>query len=107
MVELVRAAEGIFGLFLEYWASSTDRAQAGQLWVDLLQQYQGLIVAIIEEGIRTGEFRPVDASALVWAMMATYDGLAAYATLMPGLDSGANQWDLHGDAVGRSAGRRG
>jgi hypothetical protein len=34
----------------------------------------------------SGEFRPVDAEALVWAVMAAYDGLAAYLLLMPDLD---------------------
>jgi AcrR family transcriptional regulator len=81
-----RAAEGLFNLFLEFWASSPRREEASQLWVGLLAQYKDVVVEIIEEGIQTGEFRPVDAEQLVWAMMAAYDGLAAYIMLMPGLD---------------------
>jgi len=36
--------------------------------------------------VRNGEFRPVDAEPLVWALMAAYDGLAAYLVLMPDID---------------------
>lgn len=79
-------AAGLFSLFVEFWASSPRREEASQLWVDLLVQYKDIVVAIIEEGVTNGEFTPVDAEQLVWAMMAAYDGLAAYALLMPHLD---------------------
>jgi hypothetical protein len=55
-------------------------------WTDLLIQYQKLMAAIIEEGIRKGEFRPVDAEQLVWAILAAYDGLAVYDMLIPEID---------------------
>jgi len=86
IVGLGEWAKGIFNLFLEFWASSTRREEAARLWTDLLVQYKDLLVGIIEEGIRNGEFRPVDAEPLVWAMMSTYDGLAAYVMLMPDLE---------------------
>ena len=41
-----------------------------------------MIAGIIEEGVRSGEFKPVDAEQLVWAIMAAYDGLAAYVMMM-------------------------
>ena len=81
-----RAAEGFFNLFLEFWASSPRRDEASQLWVGLLAQYKDVVVEIIERGVENGEFKPVDAEQLAWAMMAAYDGLAAYIMLMPGLD---------------------
>ncbi|RLC63404.1 MAG: hypothetical protein DRI48_08495 [Chloroflexi bacterium] len=86
MVGLGEWAEGLFNLFLEFWASSSHRQEAASLWVDLLVQYKGIIAGIIEEGIGSGEFRPVDAENLVWAIMAAYDGLAAYVMLIPDLD---------------------
>jgi hypothetical protein len=79
-------AEGIFMLFLGYWASSEHREESAQIWVDLLQQYKDVVVAIIDEGVRRGEFKPVDAEALVWALLAAYDGLAAYDMFLPDLD---------------------
>jgi AcrR family transcriptional regulator len=85
-VGISKKIEGFFGLFLEFWASSPRREEAGQLWLGMLVQFKDIIVEIIEEGIRNGEFKPVDAEELVWAMMAAYDGLAAYAMLIPGID---------------------
>jgi len=39
-----------------------------------------VIAGIIEEGVRSGEFKPVDAEQLVWAIM------AAYVMMMPDLN---------------------
>jgi AcrR family transcriptional regulator len=88
MEDFVGKLEGIFIMFLGYWASSPSRAEAGRFWVDLLVEYKDIIVDVIEEGVENGEFRPVDAEALVWALMAAYDGLAAYMLLMPDIDLG-------------------
>ncbi len=79
--------EGAFTLFLEYWASSSDREQAFQLWNHLLLQFKDVMVKIVEDGIQSGEFRPVKSEELVWALMAAMDGLAAYGMLMPEMDS--------------------
>lgn len=79
-------AQGLFGLFLEFWAQSDRREKVGQFWADVLIQYEKVIAAAIDEGVQNGEFKPVDAENLVWAIMAAYDGLAAYVMLIPGLD---------------------
>jgi AcrR family transcriptional regulator len=86
MVALGKETEGLFNLLIEFWASSPRREKVSQLWSDMLVQYKGLIVEIVEEGIRSGEFKPVDAGQLAWALMAAYDALAAYAMLMPDID---------------------
>ncbi len=78
--------EGFFGLFLEFWASSAQREETGQLWIGMLIEFKDIVVEIIEEGISRGEFKPVDADELVWAMLAAYDGLAAYAVLIPDMN---------------------
>ena len=54
--------------------------------MDLLREFKDIVVGIIEEGVASGEFKPVDAEALVWALLAAYDGLAAYDMFMPELD---------------------
>jgi AcrR family transcriptional regulator len=90
MAKLARDAEGLFALFLEYWASSARREETGEWWASLLTEYKDVIVGVIEEGVERGEFRPVEAGPLVWAMMAVYDGLAAYAMLVPDLDLAAS-----------------
>jgi hypothetical protein len=86
MVDFVVNAQQVFGAFLGYWASSQDRQGSAQFWIDLLHQYTDGVVAIIEQGIQSGEFKEVDAEALVWAMAAAYDGLAAYLMFIPDID---------------------
>jgi AcrR family transcriptional regulator len=86
MVRFCRWAEGLFNLFVEFWVSSSRREEASEVWLDVLLEYKDVVVGIIEEGIQSGEFKPVDAEQLVWAMMAAYDGLAVYLTLNPDLD---------------------
>jgi hypothetical protein len=44
------------------------------------------VVGVIQEGIANGEFKQVDARALVWAISAVYDGLAAYLMFIPEID---------------------
>lgn len=86
MVALCRDIEGYFGLIVEFWAQSENRDEAMAFWAQMLTQYQQAVAAIFEEGARAGEFKPVDASALAWMIMAAYDGLAAYDMMIPNLD---------------------
>lgn len=84
--DVSKKIEGLFSLFLEFWASSPNREEAAQVWLNLLIQYKDVIAGIVEEGVRSGEFKSVDADKLGWAMMAAYDGLAAYATFTSDVD---------------------
>lgn len=86
MEDSVANAQQVFAAFLGYWASSEDRQGAAQFWIDLLQEYVDGVVRIIEEGMRSGEFKEVDADALAWAVAAAYDGLAAYSMFLPDID---------------------
>lgn len=86
MEALAEVAEGLFMLFLGYWSSSDRKEERAQIWVDLLTEYKDMVATVIQEGIESGEFRSVDAESLVWALLAAYDGLAAYAILMPDID---------------------
>jgi AcrR family transcriptional regulator len=86
LVDLCRDLEGYFGLIVEFWAQSEHRDEVTGFWAEMLTQYQQMIAAIFEEGVRMGEFKPVDAGALTWMIMAAYDGLAAYKMMMPDLD---------------------
>lgn len=86
MQDFARRAESLFTLFVGFWASSPSAEKSGQFWVDLLGEFKDVLVGIVEEGVQQGEFEAVDAEALVWALLAAYDGLAAYLMLMPDLD---------------------
>ena len=85
-VVVMEQAAGLFNLFLEFWASSDDREQASHLWLDLLVEYKQIFTGVINQGIASGEFRTIDADALTWALMATYDGFAAYMMIKPDFD---------------------
>jgi AcrR family transcriptional regulator len=86
MQDFAEEAEGLFTLFVGFWASSSSPEGGGQFWVDLLKEFKDVLVGIVEDGVRQGEFNPVDAEALAWALLASYDGLAAYLMLIPDLD---------------------
>jgi AcrR family transcriptional regulator len=88
MEGFVTGLEGLLVMFLGYWVSVPGREEAGRFWVDILVEYNTLLAEIVEQGIRDGEFRPVDAEALAWALMGAYDGLAAYTMLVPDMDVG-------------------
>lgn len=86
MDRFVAEAQQVLVAFLSYWASGQGQRRSAQLWIEVLREYADYLVAVIEEGISTGEFRDVDARGLVWAMAAAYDGLAAYAMFIPEID---------------------
>ncbi len=86
MQDLAETAESLFTLFLGYWSSSPSPEKTAQVWVDLLTEFRDALADIIEGGVRNGEFKPTDAEALAWALLASFDGLAAYLMLMPDLD---------------------
>jgi AcrR family transcriptional regulator len=88
MEDFAEGAAGLLMLFLGYWASTPNREEVGRFWVDLLVEFKDTLAGIIEEGVRNGEFKPVDADSVVWALMAAYDGLAAYVMLIPDMDLG-------------------
>ena len=86
LVQFWKRAEGLFNLVVEFLVQSSHREDASRLWAELLVQYRDVVADIIDEGVRNGEFKPVDSRQLVWAMMAAYDGLAVYITMIPDLD---------------------
>jgi AcrR family transcriptional regulator len=86
MGRLAESGARFFTMVVEFWASSPHREQAATMWLDVLAQYQELLVGLVGDGIRSGEFRQIDAEGVVWAIMAAYDGLAAYYLLKPDLD---------------------
>jgi TetR/AcrR family fatty acid metabolism transcriptional regulator len=86
LASFCQQAEGLFGLFLEYWSQSEHREEASQVWAGMLQHHSGLIAGLVEEGVRQGEFKPADGESLAWAILAAYDGLAVYVMMKLDLD---------------------
>jgi len=83
-VNFFLGTEEFFYVFFEFYMQSALNDELNQLFSAILIQYRDVLAGIITEGIRSGEFKPVDARSLAWATMAVYDGLAFYAMPMPG-----------------------
>ncbi len=79
-------APWFFNLFVEFWVQTPRREEVNRLWAEMLGRYVESIAEVVEEGIQRGEFRPVDARRLAWALMAAYDGLAVYISVLPDLN---------------------
>jgi AcrR family transcriptional regulator len=86
LVDVCREIEGYFGLVVEFWTQSERREEVTAFWDEMITQYRQVVEAILEAGVASGEFEPVDAEALAWMIMAAYDGLAAYHMMMPDID---------------------
>jgi len=86
LVDVCREIEGYFGLVIEFWTQSENREEATAYWAEMITQYRQLVKGILDEGVQTGEFKPLDTDALAWMIMAAYDGLAAYHMMMPDID---------------------
>jgi AcrR family transcriptional regulator len=86
LVEICHEIEGYFGLVVEFWTQSERHDEVMGFWAEMIAQYRQAIKALFEEGVQTGEFKPVDTDALAWMMMAAYDGLAAYHMMMPDIE---------------------
>jgi AcrR family transcriptional regulator len=86
LVDLCREVESTFGLIIEFWTQSEHREEATAFWAAAITQYRQAVEAILDAGVKAGEFKPVDTEPLAWMIMAAYDGLAAYHMMMPELD---------------------
>lgn len=71
-----------FKVFLDFWAQTSEDEQLRRLFEDMITTYQTEISQIIEAGMATGEFRPVNASQLAIAIFGTVDALFLYKTLL-------------------------
>jgi AcrR family transcriptional regulator len=72
---------------MEECSTTADQLRAmAQVTANVGRMLVGYFSLFLEECIRKGELKPVDAEPLVWALLAAYDGLAAYLAIMPDLD---------------------
>lgn len=71
-----------FNVFLDFWAQTSEDEQLRQLFDEMISDYQTRIGQIIEEGMASGEFRPVDAPKLSLAIFGLVDALFLYEALL-------------------------
>jgi AcrR family transcriptional regulator len=61
---------------IELWSELHRRPQIARRYARMFRHMRSALVAIIEQGIARGEFRPVPAKEVASVMIATLDGLA-------------------------------
>jgi TetR/AcrR family acrAB operon transcriptional repressor len=72
-----------FKVFLDFWAQTSEDEQLRQIFESLIEDYQNQIGKIIEEGMASGEFRPVkEPRKLSLALFGMIDALFLYQTLL-------------------------
>ena len=62
-------------IMVDFWAQTRHDDEVSRILVGIYQPYVEQLTALIEEGIASGEFRPVNAAHLASLLIAVYDGL--------------------------------
>jgi AcrR family transcriptional regulator len=74
-------------ILFEYWSLSARRKNVQQTISRFFQSYMDAIIPIIEQGIETGEFRPVDSEDAGIALGAIFEGSILMWTYAPDIVS--------------------
>jgi AcrR family transcriptional regulator len=83
LVDLMAEAQSFVGVMIDFWSQTRHEEDINQLLRQIYEPYYQGLVAIIEEGIQQGEFRPVNAAHLASLLIAVYDGLMMQWLAMP------------------------
>lgn len=92
ILEVMSTEDTLINVFIDFYAETRHDAQVTELLQEMLTPIIDAIAAIIEEGITSGEFRPVDARNIALIFMAAGDGLFLYRPIL------ADQFDWGGVA---------
>lgn len=71
-----------YKITLDFWAQTTEVEAARQMFSQLLTQFQMQLTPIVEGGIASGEFQPVDVPQALLGLIAMLDGLGLYKALL-------------------------
>jgi AcrR family transcriptional regulator len=82
-------------ILLEFWSESVRRPEIARPYAQMFRKARVYLAAIIENGIASGEFRPVPAKEVASLMIAMADGL----TIQRMLDARAFTWRSVSDAM--------
>jgi AcrR family transcriptional regulator len=77
-----QADEELMPVLVEFWAYALRNPEANEGFRDLFQAMQESYACIIEEGIASGEFRPVDVQTLSALPLVVLDGVIVLASLL-------------------------
>ncbi len=71
----VEKARPFISVMLDFWSHTHHEEEIYQLLQEIYKPYAAVLTAIIEEGIRQGEFRKVNAEHVASLLIAVYDGI--------------------------------
>ena len=88
MVRLFLEHKELSGVVLDYWLLNVRGSQGRNDTLSLdsqkmLNHYIDELAEVIDEGVKSGEFRPVAKRELAVALIAMQDGLTFYMSLFP------------------------
>jgi AcrR family transcriptional regulator len=76
-------------LLMDVWTQNRQDPEVNEVAIAMYRRFRQPLVQIIEQGVATGEFRPVDAGALAGIIIAIFDGLMVQWTI----DGQTVDWD--------------
>ncbi|HEU0003752.1 MAG TPA: TetR/AcrR family transcriptional regulator [Ktedonobacteraceae bacterium] len=94
-VQGLQEMSGVVAILFEFYAAALHQDGVRQFIKTYFQNFHELLVALIQQGIERGEFRPVDALAAATALDAVFEGLIVRWLI----DPDAVQWASLGEAA--------
>lgn len=75
MVEMLKQDPDLVSVMLDFWAATIHDEQTENLMRQVYETYIELVTSLVQVGIDSGEFRPVDAVYVAACYLAGLDGL--------------------------------
>ena len=94
-VQGLHEMSGMVAILFEFYAAALHQDGVRQFIKTYFQNFHDLLVALIQQGIERGEFRPVDVLAAAAALDAVFEGLIVRWLI----DPDAVQWASLGEAA--------
>jgi AcrR family transcriptional regulator len=94
-VQGLQEMSGVVAILVEFYAVALHQDDVRQFIKTYFQNFHELLVALIQQGIERGEFRPVDVLAAATALDAVFEGLIVRWLI----DPDAVQWASLGEAA--------
>lgn len=94
-VQGLQEMSGVVAILFEFYAAALHQDGVRQFIKTYFQNFHELLVALIQQGIERGEFRPVDALAAATALDAVFEGLIVRWLI----DPDAVRWASLGEAA--------
>ena len=94
-VQGLQEMSGMVAILFEFYAAALHQDSVRQFIQVYFQNFYELLVALIQQGIERGEFRPVDAIAAATALDAVFEGLIVRWLI----DPDTVQWASLGEAA--------